>query len=381
MHLRPLQGVKVIDVTTNISGPTLTMILADLGAEVIKVEKPLAGDEARKMEPKASEDGVYFLNINRHKKSIVLNLKNQSDYNKMLELIKEADVFVENYRAGIAEKMGLGYDQLREINPRLVYCSLSAYGQYGPKKDDPGYDAIIQAETGLMSITGNDELARIPVSIVDQGSAMWGALGVVTALYDRLRTNEGCKVSTSLYETGIFWSNYHLLSMMLTGQNPQKLGSNHGAFSPYGAFKTKDLPVMIGISNDLLFERLCKALQQEQWITDERFISNDVRVKNRCVLNEQIEMITVQMASEELITKLKTSGIPTAQVKTMEDVLEDPQMQANNCIVKLPHERDGDVFVTRIPITLSHCDLTPTVSAPMYGEHTNIILNRLEQSK
>jgi len=191
--LRPLQGVKVIDVTTNISGPTLTMILADLGAEVIKVEKLPAGDEARKMEPKASDDGVYFLNINRQKKSIVLNLKDQSDYKRMLDLIKEADVFVENYRAGIAEKIGLGYEQLKTINPTLVYCSLSAYGQHGPKRDYPGYDAIIQAETGLMSITGSDKLARIPVSIVDQGSAMWGALGVVTALYDRMRTNEGCK--------------------------------------------------------------------------------------------------------------------------------------------------------------------------------------------
>ena len=189
--MRPLQGVKVIDVTTNISGPTLTMILADLGAEVIKVEKLPAGDEARKMEPKASDDGVYFLNINRQKKSIVLNLKDQSDYKRMLDLIKEADVFVENYRAGIAEKIGLGYEQLKTINPTLVYCSLSAYGQHGPKRDYPGYDAIIQAETGLMSITGSDELARIPVSIVDQGSAMWGALGVVTALYDRMRTNEG----------------------------------------------------------------------------------------------------------------------------------------------------------------------------------------------
>ena len=379
--MRPLQGVKVIDVTTNISGPTLTMILADLGAEVIKVEKLPAGDEARKMEPKASDDGVYFLNINRQKKSIVLNIKDQSDYKRMLDLIKEADVFVENYRAGIAEKIGLGYEQLKTINPTLVYCSLSAYGQHGPKRDYPGYDAIIQAETGLMSITGSDELARIPVSIVDQGSAMWGALGVVTALYDRMRTNEGCKVSTSLYETGIFWSNYHLLSTKLTGQNPQKLGSNHGAFSPYGAFKTMDLPVMIGISNNSLFEKLCKALQQEQWITDERFISNDVRVKNRFVLNERIETMTMQLTSDELIEKLEIAGIPAAKVKTMQDVLEDPQQQANDCIVKLPHERDGDVFVTRIPITLSHCDLTPTVAAPMYGEHTNVILNRLEQSK
>ena len=277
--------------------------------------------------------------------------------------------------------MGLGYEQLKIINPSLIYCSLSAYGQHGPKKDNPGYDAIIQAETGLMSITGNDELARIPVSIVDQGSAMWGAIGVVTALYDRMRTNEGCKVSTSLYETGIFWSNYHLLSTKLTGQNPQKLGSDHGAFSPYGAFKTVDSAVMIGVSNNSLFERLCKALQQEQWITDDRFISNNVRVKNRSVLNEHIETITIHMTSDELIKKLEIAGIPASKVKTMKDVLDDPQLYANNCIVKVPHERDGDIFVTRIPINISNCDLTPTVDAPMYGEHTNVILNRMDKSK
>ena len=196
-----------------------------------------------------------------------------------------------------------------------------------------------------------------------------------------MRTNEGCKVSTSLYETGIFWSNYHLLSTKLTGQNPQKLGSNHGAFSPYGAFKTVYSAVMIGVSNNSQFERLCKALQQEQWMTDERFISNDVRVKNRSVLNECIETLTMQMTSDQLIEQLEIGGIPAAKVKTMQDVLADPQQQANNCIVKLPHERDGDVFVTRMPITLSHCDLTPTVAAPMYGEHTNVILNRLGQSK
>ncbi|HWL26349.1 MAG TPA: CoA transferase [Ureibacillus sp.] len=372
----PLSGITVIDVTTNISGPTLTMILGDLGAEVIKVEKPVAGDEARKMEPKKNEDGVYFLNINRQKKSVVLNLKEQSDLQAIYRLIETADVFVENYRAGIADKIGLGYDKLKEINPSLIYCSLSAYGVNGPKRDYPGYDAIIQAETGLMSITGSEDLARIPVSIVDQGSAMWGALGVVSAVLNRVKTGEGAKVSTSLYETGIFWSNYHLLSTNLTGNNPSKLGSNHGAFSPYGAFRTKDAPIMIGISNNSLFEKLCTALGVESWIQDELFATNADRVKNRSLLNARIEEITLKQSSNQLVEKLETFGIPVAKVKAMTDVLIDPQQIENECIVKLPHERDGESFVTRLPITFSNCDITPKVSAPMYGEHSEEVLKK-----
>lgn len=372
----PLKGNKIIDVTTNISGPTLTMILSDLGAEVIKVEKPKSGDEARKMEPKKNEDGVYFLNVNRQKKSVVLNLKEKDELQLIYRLIEEADVFVENYRAGIAEKIGLGYEKLKEINPQLIYVSLSAYGEHGPKRSYPGYDAIIQAETGLMSITGGEELARVPVSIVDQGSGMWGAIGVVSAILNRMKTGEGCKVSTSLYETGIFWSNYHLLSAKLTGKNPAKLGSNHGAFSPYGAFQTKDSSVMIGISNDSLFERLCKALGVEAWTQDERFSSNDARVKNRSLLNEKIEQNTLSQSSEQLIERLEAHGIPVAKVKTMKEVLVDPQQIENKCIIKLPHEREGESFVTRLPLTFSNCEITPKASAPLYGEHSNEILNK-----
>lgn len=375
----PLNGIKVVDVTTNISGPTLTMILGDLGAEIIKVEKPNSGDEARKMEPRKNDDGVYFLNINRQKKSVVLNLKEKADLQVIYRLIETADVFVENYRAGVAEKMGLSYEKLKEIHPQIIYLSLSAYGEYGPKRSYPGYDAIIQAETGLMSITGSEDLARVPVSLIDQGSAMWGALGVVSAVLNRMKTGEGSKVSTSLYETGIFWANYHLLSTKLTGNNPAKLGSNHGAFSPYGAFRTKDLPIMIGISNNSLFEKLCKALLVEDWIADDQFATNDVRVKNRVVLNKKIEEITLGLTSDQLVEKLETFGIPVGKVKTMKDVLADPQQIENQCMIKLPHVRDGESFVTRLPLTFSNCDITPKVSAPMYGEQSNEVLKKIQR--
>ena len=373
--MKPLQGIHVIDMTTNISGPTLTMILADLGAEVIKVEK-LMGDEARKMEPSLNDDGVYFLNINRQKKSITLNMKDPADLEALYELIKTADVFVENYRLGVSKKLKVDYDTLKILNPRLIYFSLSAYGQHGPKKMYPGYDAIMQAETGIMSVTGIEDLARVPVSINDQGSAIWGALGVVSAVLQRSQTNEGCFVSTSLYETSIFWSNYHLLSTQLTGENPQKLGSNHGAFAPYGAFRTEDGAIMIGISNNKLFEKLCHVLGKPEWITASHYETNEQRVKNRSQLTQEIERLTKTKKRNALITSLEASGIPVAHVKTMQDVLVDSQQIENKLIVRLPHLRDGEMYATRIPLTFSNCDITPTKAAPMLGEHNEEILRR-----
>ena len=373
--MKPLQGIRVLDMTTNISGPTLTMILADLGAEVIKVEK-LSGDEARKMEPKLQEDGVYFLNINRQKKSVTLNMKEDSDREKLMELIKTADVFVENYRLGVAQKLGIDYEAVKKINPKLIYCSLSAYGQNGPKKSYPGYDAIMQAETGIMSITGSTDLARVPVSLIDQGSAMWGAIGVVSAILQRHKTDVGSLVSTSLYETGVFWANYHLLSTKLTGENPEKLGSNHGAFAPYGAFQTADIAIMIGISNNKLFEKLCEVLQKREWIEDARYRTNEERVKNRLQLSKEIEQITKTEKSEALIQALEAGGVPVAQVKTMKDVLVDPQQIENKLIVRLPHIRDKEMYATRIPLTISNCDLTPTAPAPLLGEHNEELLGR-----
>lgn len=361
--------------TTNISGPTLTMILADLGAEVIKVEKP-GGDDARKMEPKFAEDGVYFLNINRQKKSVTMNVKEPEIMEQLYGLIETADVFVENYRLGVTQKIGLDYDTLKKRNPRLIYCSLSAYGQHGPKKMYPGYDAIMQAETGIISVTGSEDVARVPVSLIDQGSAMWGALGIVSAILQRVHTKKGCIVSTSLYETGVFWSNYHLLATQLTGENPEKLGSNHGAFAPYGTFRTQDGDVMIGISNNKLFEKLCDVLQKSEWSADEQYNTNQQRVKHRKQLNEQIGQLTKHFTSEVLIKLLEEGGVPVAKVKTMQDVLNDPQQKENNLINSLPHERDGHMYATRLPLTFSTFDITPTTAAPMLGEHNEVILGR-----
>lgn len=377
----PLQGIKVIDVTTNISGPTLTMILADLGAEVIKIERPGSGDEARKMAPIVKEDGTYFININRNKKSVVLDLKLQESLNLMYEMIADADVFVENLRLSKAEKLGLGFEKLKEFNDSLIYCSLSAYGQNGPDRFKPGYDAILQAETGLISITGSSDLSRIPVSILDQGSAIWGALGVVTAILQRTKTKEGVKVDTSLFETGVFWSNYHLLSTIQTNENPKKLGSSHGSFAPYGAFHTKESPIMIGISNDRLFQKLCNALDKSDWITDVRFTSNESRVLNRDELNKEIQMILLHYSADEWVTVFNKAGIPASKVQSMQDVFKHPQTMSNNMVISKKHPTNGKTFFTRIPITFNKSSFPIRTSSPFLGEHTVEVLSKLGRTK
>lgn len=372
----PLQGVRVIDITTNISGPSLTMILADLGAEVIKIEKPDIGDDSRKMDPIWGEDGVYYLHINRNKRSIVINLRSEEGKNLVQDLVKDADIFVENFRFGKAEKLGLGYDELKALNPRLIYCSLSAYGQVGEKRHKPGYDAIAQADSGILSINGttDGETARVGVSVLDQGSAMWGAIGILGALYHRTQTGEGQKVETSLYETGVFWTGYHLLSYMATGKEPVKMGTNHASFAPYGAYHTADEQIMIGISNDSLFARLCMVLGKEEWIQDERYATNIQRVENRNELNYEMEVVLKTKPARYWIDELDEGGIPSSIIEKISSVIKSPQTTSTNMLVDVKHPTIKELKLPRLPFQLSNTPLKITKSPPSLGEDTVQIL-------
>ncbi|MFB4165724.1 CaiB/BaiF CoA transferase family protein [Alteribacillus sp. JSM 102045] len=372
----PLQGIQVIDITTNISGPSLTMILADLGAEVIKIERPDIGDDSRKMGPLWEGVGVYYLNINRNKRSIVIDIKSDEGKSLIYDLVKDADVFVENFRYGKAKSLGFGYEDLKALNDKLIYCSLSAYGQTGDKRSKPGYDAIVQADTGIMGINGseNGDVARAAVSILDQGSAMWGALGIVSALYHRKNTGEGQKVETSLYETGVFWMGYHMLAYMATGNEPKKMGSNHASFAPYGAFKTADNPIMIGISNNSLFARLCKVLGKEEWIEDTRFCTNIDRVKNREELNSSIEEVFKTKSAHEWIDMLEDGGVPSSVIEKVSSVITNPQTANTKMITGVNHPKISDLKLPRLPFQLSNTPLEIKKSPPLLGEDTVAIL-------
>lgn len=372
----PLQGIRVIDITTNISGPSLTMILADLGAEVIKIERPNIGDDSRSMGPLWEGEGVYYLHVNRNKHSIVIDLRTDEGLDIAYELVKDADVFVENFRYKKAEQLGLGYEKLKDINPELIYCSLSAYGQKGEQRHKPGYDAIVQADTGIMSINGPEDgaMSRAAVSILDQGSAMWGAIGIVSALYHKLQTGKGQKVETSLYETGVFWTGYHMLAYMATGEEPKKMGSNHASFAPYGAYKTADEPIMVGISNDSLFKKFCIALEKEEWINDRRFRTNPDRVKNRDELNENIEMTLITKRASEWIEKLDDGGVPSSIIQKISSVITSPQAKSMEMLTKIDHPKIDGLKIPRLPFQLSKTSLEINKSAPLLGEDSVAIL-------
>ncbi|WP_264739055.1 CaiB/BaiF CoA transferase family protein [Cytobacillus firmus] len=375
----PLTGITVVDVTTNISGPSLTMILADLGAEIIKIERPVTGDDSRGMGPFWEGEGVYFLHINRNKKSVVIDLKQDDGRKIVYDLVEKADVFVENFRFKKAEKMGLGYEKLKEINPSLVYCSLSAYGQKGPLRERSGYDAIAQADSGIIGINGAEgsEIARVPVSVLDQGSAMWGAIGIISALFHKEKTGEGQLVTTSLYETGIFWVGYHMLSWLATGKEPRKNGAGHTAFAPYGAFYASDAPVMIGISNNSLFSRLCKVLGKEEWITDTRYETNPKRVENRENLRVAIENILQSKPAEEWVKLLAEAGVPCSKVKKISEVVGDEQAEAIKMWESVEHSSIEGFKLPRLPFELSTSRAGIKQAPPRLGENSKDILKML----
>ncbi|WP_223592733.1 CaiB/BaiF CoA transferase family protein [Neobacillus bataviensis] len=375
----PLSGIRVVDVTTNISGPSLTMILADLGAEIIKIERPKTGDDSRGMGPFWEGEGVYFLQINRNKQSIVIDLKKESGRQIVYDLVQTADVFVENFRYQKAEKMGLGYEKLKQLNPSLVYCSLSAYGQKGPLCDRPGYDAIAQADSGIIGINGAEgaEIARVPVSVLDQGSAMWGAIGVISALFHKLKTGEGQLVTTSLYETGVFWVGYHMLSWLATGNEPKKNGAGHTAFAPYGAFQASDAPVIIGISNNSLFKRLCKVLGKDEWIEDPRYKNNPERVEHRETLRVAIENILQAKTADEWVQLLADAGVPSSKVKKISEVVQDQQTEAIGMWTDVSHSSINNFRLARLPFELSTSAVSIQKAPPKLGENTEEILAML----
>jgi crotonobetainyl-CoA:carnitine CoA-transferase CaiB-like acyl-CoA transferase len=375
----PLSGIRVVDVTTNISGPSLTMILADLGAEIIKIERPDIGDDSRGMGPFWEGEGVYFLHINRNKQSIVIDLKKESGREIVYDLVKTADVFVENFRHQKAEKMGLGYERLKQHNPSLVYCSLSAYGQDGPLSDRPGYDAIAQADSGIIGINGTEgaEMARVPVSVLDQGSAMWGAIGVISALFHKLKTGEGQLVTTSLYETGVFWVGYHMLSWLATGIEPKKNGAGHTAFAPYGAFQASDAPVIIGISNNSLFKRLCKVLDREEWAEDPRYKNNPERVEHRENLRVAIENVLQAKTADKWVELLAEAGVPSSKVKKISEVVQDQQAESIQMWSDVSHSTIKNFKLPRLPFELSTSPVTIQQSPPKLGENTKEVLEKL----
>lgn len=381
----PLDGVTVIDASQVLVGPFCTMQLGDLGADVIKVERPNVGDQTRGWRPPSFGDGdetlsAYYASVNRNKRSISLNLKEEQGRKLLRELAHDADVFVENFRVGAADEWNIGYENLAEENPDLVYCSLSGYGEWGPCADRPAYDLIIQAESGLMSITGEagGDPVRVGVAIADIGAGMYATQAILAALFRRSFADAGGqKIDISLFDGQIAWMSYMASNYFATGDSPEKMGSQHPTIVPYRAFPTRDGHVVVAAASEKIWYNLCHALDRPDLLKDDRFSSNADRVANRNTLDDILEAEITLHETADIVALLKAADVPAAPVYDMADAFTHPQTIARGMKTTVQHPRVGEVDMARSPMYFSESPASIRTHPPDLGEHTSAILSEL----
>ncbi|KPD32824.1 CoA-transferase [Thermus scotoductus] len=373
--MQPLSGIQVLDLSRVLAGPLCTMILADLGAEVIKVEPPW-GDETRGWGPPfVKGESAYFLSVNRGKKSLALDLKTLEGQEVVRRLAQRADVLVENFKTGDLRRYGLDYESLRELNPRLVYLSITGFGHTGPRAQEPGYDAALQGYTGIMSVTGEPEgpPMKVGVAWIDVMTGMMGAVAVLSALYEREKSGLGQHIDLSLFDVGLFALANLGESYLLTGKPPKRLGNAHAQIVPYGAFPAADGWLVLAVGNDEQFARLCQVLDLPDLLA--RFPTNAERVEARKEVVEAISRVLKTQPRGHWLERFREKGIPAAPVNDLAEAFQDPQAQARGAIWTLPHP-----FLEALPTLanplrfLSRTPASPSLPPPLLGEHTEAVL-------
>ena len=379
----PLHGVTVLDLTRNLAGPFCTMILADLGARVIKVERPAGGDDTRNWRPPEWDgESSLFLAINRNKESLTLDIDSDAGAEVVRRLATSADIVVESFKGGSLAKRGLDYEKINSINPRVVYCSLSGYGSKGPYAERPGYDTLIQAYCGIMSITGEPggRPVRTGPSIIDMTTGMWGAMGILAALRHRDASGRGQHVETSLLETGVTWMSYSAAGYFADGTIPGPMGSSHALIAPYEEFETLGGFIFVAAPNDRLFAKLCKVLLLGELLSDVRFSSNSARLKNRTELHAYLETPLRGATAAVWEKRLLEEGIPCSRIQTVDQVVKDPQVLALEMFRRYPHPTIDNLRLVDHPISYDGIRSFQHKSAPALGQHTESILKSLGYS-
>ena len=373
----PLEGITVIDFTRVLSGPYCTMQLGDMGARVIKIEQPGKGDDTRAWGPPfVGRESAYFLSINRNKESLTLDLKHPSARRILDALLAKADIVVENFRPGTMERLSLGYEQLAERYPRLVYCSISGFGQTGPRRKEAGYDAVMQAEGGLMSITGaaGGPAYRLGVAISDIVAGMFAVQGIAFALFARERTGKGQRVDIGMLETTAALLTYQAGIYFATGSTPGRMGNRHPTIVPYETFEAADGEFVIAVGNDEQWKRFCGVLGAEDLKADERFATNRGRITHYDTLRPQLAERLRTRPRGEWVAALKSAGVPCGSVRSVAEVLTDPHLEARDMIQQLEHAAAGAIRVMGVPIKLSETQGAVRIPPPALGEHTDNIL-------
>jgi crotonobetainyl-CoA:carnitine CoA-transferase CaiB-like acyl-CoA transferase len=372
-----LQGIRVVDLTRNLAGPYCTMLLADLGADVVKIEQPGAGDDTRSWAPPLwGGVSATFLAANRNKRSVAVDLDRPEGVEVVKKLALEADVLVESFRPGSLERRGLGYETLRETNPRLVYCSVSAFGQEGPLSDRPGYDPVIQAHTGILSVTGEPDgpPVRLGVAAIDLGTGLWASIGILSALTARGTTGAGSRVETSLYEVATWWLSYQIAGFLGSGVVPSRQGTTAAFIAPYEVFEASDRGIMIAAANDRLFTAFCDVLERPDLLSDPRFATNPLRVANRDALRTIVAELIAQRTAAEWYELLSAKSIPSSPVRTVADLLEDEQLAALGLLSESVHPQAGPLRLVTTPVSRDGNRSVREQTPPLLGEHTDDVL-------
>ena len=374
-----LDGLRVIDLTSYLSGPYCAMMLADQGADIVKVERPEIGDDSRGMPPFVNGESAPFMLWNRNKRSVVLDLKSEQGLDQCRRLIETADVVIENFKPGTAERLGLGYEQMRQLNRKLVYCSISGFGQTGPYRERGGFDLITQAMSGLMAVCGPKDGApfRLPIAISDVAAGMNGAFGILCALMARERTGEGQQVDVSLLESAIAMGVYEAAGYFATGERPTRLGQAHRGGSPYQVFKTADGWITFGASPEHLWARFCDILQRPDLKDDPLYARNADRVANNDALVDLIQVELVKQPSEHWLTPLIAAGIPAGPVLYHDEVFTNPHILARDMVVDPRHPTAPGMQTLGTPVKLSATPGGVTRPSPLLGEHNDEVLGRL----
>jgi CoA:oxalate CoA-transferase len=374
-----LEGLRVLDLTRVLAGPYTTMILADLGAEVIKLEIPGTGDDSRTFPPHVNGESAYFMSLNRNKRSLTLNLKSEKGKDIFLDMVRKIDVLVENFRPGTMERLGLGYDMLRQENPGLIYAAASGFGHSGPYSKRPAYDAIVQAMGGIMSITGQNggPPTRVGTSIGDITAGLFTAIGILAALTHRNKTGAGQKVDVAMLDCQVAILENAIARYTASAEIPKPVGNRHPAITPFEPFPTKDGQLMIAIGNNTLWQKFCVLIEREELRDDPRFQTNALRTANHIQLRSLLNTIFLEQTTEEWRALFDQAGIPNGPINNIDQVVHDPQIIAREMIVEIEHPLAGETYLPGIPIKLSETPGNIREPAPLLGEHTAEIFQEL----
>lgn len=378
----PLAGLRVLDLTRVLAGPTCTQMLGDLGAEVIKIERPEAGDDTRGFAPPfwpETKESAYFLGVNRNKKSVTLDIAKPAGQAIIHRLLESCDILVENFKVGALAKYGLGWDQLHAKYPRLIYCSITGFGQTGPYAPRPGYDSLIQAMGGVMSLTGEPDglPQKVGVPVADLFAGLYGCVGVLAAVNHRHATGEGQQVDIGMMDTHVAWLANQGMNYLATGENPPRLGNQHPNIVPYQVFPSQDGHIVLSVGNDPTFERFCKLVGREDLLADPNFATNAKRVENRQLVTDTLTPVMQSRTTKEWVETLEAAKIGCGPINKLSEVFADPHIQARNCLVEMEHASGATVKVIANPVRLSATPPTYRAAPPTLGQHSDAVLAEL----